>query len=101
MSTLEELVRRQVELEHAIARARDAQREMVLTEIRAIMTAQGLTVADLGATRSRPESAHAPRRPVAAKYRDENGNSWSGRGLKPKWLTQALDAGKSLTDFAV
>lgn len=27
------------------------------------------------------------------------GESWSGRGLKPRWLTEALAQGKSLADF--
>lgn len=35
-----------------------------------------------------------------AKYRDAaSGQTWSGRGLKPKWLVEALGAGKSLADF--
>ena len=39
---------------------------------------------------------------VAAKYRDpETGESWSGRGLKPKWLVQALEDGKTLDDFLI
>jgi DNA-binding protein H-NS len=35
------------------------------------------------------------------KYRDNNGNGWSGRGLKPRWLTAELESGKSLSDFLV
>jgi DNA-binding protein H-NS len=39
---------------------------------------------------------------VAAKYRNPaTGDSWSGRGLKPKWLTTALAGGAQLSDFAV
>jgi hypothetical protein len=34
-------------------------------------------------------------------YRDpESGQTWSGRGLKPKWLAEALAGGKTLADFA-
>ena len=34
------------------------------------------------------------------KYRDPvTGNTWTGRGKKPRWLTDQLDAGKSLDDF--
>jgi len=36
-----------------------------------------------------------------ARYSDGNGNTWSGRGLKPAWLVRALDAGKKLADFEV
>ena len=38
---------------------------------------------------------------VAAKFKDEAGNSWSGRGSQPRWLRAAIEAGKSLQDFAV
>ena len=43
----------------------------------------------------------APRRPVAPKYRDEQGNTWAGRGNRPRWLVEALEAGRKLEDFAV
>lgn len=37
-----------------------------------------------------------------AQYRDPaSGQTWTGRGLKPKWLAVALEQGKSLSDFQV
>ncbi|MEO7337749.1 MAG: H-NS family nucleoid-associated regulatory protein [Caldimonas sp.] len=36
-----------------------------------------------------------------AKYRDERGNVWSGRGPRPHWLRSALESGRSLQQFAV
>jgi DNA-binding protein H-NS len=43
------------------------------------------------------------RGPVAPKYRNpENpGETWAGRGLKPRWLAAALKSGKKLEDFAI
>ncbi len=38
---------------------------------------------------------------VPPKYRDDNGNIWTGRGSQPKWLATALADGKTLQDFAV
>ena len=38
---------------------------------------------------------------VAAKYRDRAGNTWAGRGAKPRWLVAAIKEGKKLEDFAV
>ncbi|WP_310733677.1 H-NS family nucleoid-associated regulatory protein [Aquincola tertiaricarbonis] len=35
------------------------------------------------------------------KYRDESGNTWSGRGLQPRWLKQALANGSALESFRV
>jgi DNA-binding protein H-NS len=38
---------------------------------------------------------------VAAKYRGPNGESWSGRGLTPRWLASLLAEGKTKEDFAI
>jgi DNA-binding protein H-NS len=35
------------------------------------------------------------------KYRDRSGNTWAGRGAKPRWLVAALKQGKKLKDFEV
>jgi DNA-binding protein H-NS len=40
-------------------------------------------------------------RKVAPKYRGPNGETWSGRGLKPRWLTAAMNEGKELHDFLI
>jgi len=31
----------------------------------------------------------------------ENGATWSGRGLEPKWLVEPLAAGRQVADFAI
>lgn len=36
-----------------------------------------------------------------ARYRDENGNAWVGRGKRPQWLRDALAAGRTLDEFRV
>lgn len=41
------------------------------------------------------------RAPVPAKYRDDAGNTWSGRGSQPRWLVAALAGGKKLESMAV
>lgn len=38
---------------------------------------------------------------VPVKYRDDAGNTWTGRGNKPRWLVAALASGKNAEDFAV
>jgi DNA-binding protein H-NS len=39
---------------------------------------------------------------VAPRYRNpETGETWSGRGLKPRWLTAAMKSGKSIEAFAI
>jgi DNA-binding protein H-NS len=36
----------------------------------------------------------------AAKYKDDAGNSWSGRGPQPRWLKALLAQGRDLADLA-
>ena len=44
----------------------------------------------------------AATKPAAeAKFRNEAGQTWGGRGKRPQWLRDALAAGKTLADFAV
>jgi DNA-binding protein H-NS len=38
---------------------------------------------------------------VAAKFRGPNGETWSGRGLSPRWLSALVSQGKTKEDFAV
>ena len=40
-------------------------------------------------------------RKVPPKYRDRAGNTWAGRGARPRWLVAAIKEGKKLEDFAV
>ena len=40
-------------------------------------------------------------RRVAAKYRGPKGETWSGRGSMPKWLSALVAKGKSKEDFAI
>lgn len=48
-----------------------------------------------------PKTARKVGAPVAAKFRGPNGETWSGRGLTPKWLTSLVAQGHSKESFAV
>ena len=65
------------------------------------IAAADLKFSELIGTTGRKEKAPKATRKAEAKYRYQNGNDWSGRGLKPRWLTAALAEGKSLQDFAI
>jgi len=38
---------------------------------------------------------------VAAKFHGPNGESWSGRGLTPRWLAGLLAQGRTKEEFAI
>jgi DNA-binding protein H-NS len=40
-------------------------------------------------------------RKVAPKYRGPNGELWSGRGARPRWLVPLLKKGKKLDSFLI
>jgi DNA-binding protein H-NS len=56
-----------------------------------------------GDTRTKMTFGGGVKGPVAAKYRNpENPDeTWAGRGLKPRWLTAAIKAGKKQDDFLI
>ena len=40
-------------------------------------------------------------RKVPPKYRSPLGETWAGRGAKPRWLVAAIQRGKRLDDFLI
>jgi DNA-binding protein H-NS len=40
-------------------------------------------------------------RKVAPKYRSPSGDTWAGRGAKPRWLVAAIKKGKKAEDFLI
>lgn len=40
-------------------------------------------------------------RKVPPKYRSPSGETWAGRGAKPRWLIAAIKRGKKLDDFLI
>jgi DNA-binding protein H-NS len=89
----------------------------VVSRIKEAIAVYGLTAADLGfagGRKSKKVEAPAPKaakagkrkgstagRKVAVKYRDDAGNTWTGRGNQPRWLKAALSSGKSIDDFRI
>jgi DNA-binding protein H-NS len=95
-------------LQKKLAAAENAKAPAV-RKVRALMKKLGVTVADLAETpaaktdesgqrRGRPKKAAAK---VPVKYRDADGNAWTGRGKTPKWITEAEKAGRNREEFRV
>src|SRR5262245_55738746 len=40
-------------------------------------------------------------RKVPPKYRGPSGQTWAGRGARPRWLVAAIKGGKKLEDFLI
>ena len=93
MSYKETLAQIEVLKQQAEAKRRE---EMAgaLAEIRAKMAEYGITVHDLQPLRKTLVK-------VAPKYRDAQGNTWTGRGKMPRWMAEALEQGHSKQDFRI
>lgn len=101
MPTVSELQAQKAAIEKQIAEAQREERNTAIAKVRSLMAEYGLSVSDLTA-RSGPAKRNGAGAKVPAKYRDPGtGNTWSGRGLQPKWLKAAMQDGRQLSDFAV
>lgn len=91
--------------------------DKTIQEILTTMKAFGITAKDLNAAsgraaKSKGRVAVAGKRPrtksatkgtttVPAKFRGPNGETWSGRGLMPRWLTALVAQGRQKDEFAI
>lgn len=99
MPELKDLIAQRTALDQQIAQARRDARAQAIAQVKALMAEHGLNQADLAGKPGKPKAAGAK---VAAKYRNTaTGDTWSGRGLQPRWLKAALAGGRKLADFAV
>ena len=101
MASLQELLTQKEAIEREIDLAKKRERADAIAKVRALMSEYGLTPSDLSA-KPLARSSVKPAAKVAAKYRDKGtGETWSGRGLQPRWLKAALASGRRLEEFSV
>ncbi len=96
--SLKELKDLQSQVAKAIAGFEDRRKREALAELEEIARAKGFSLSELtGAAPTRKRS------PSVAKYANpaNKADTWSGRGLQPRWLKQALASGKKISDFAL
>ena len=83
-----------------------------IRKVRALMKKLGVTVEDLAekpaAQKNRKATPKGGRKAakskgakIPVKYRDENGNTWTGRGKTPLWIVEAEKTGRSRDTFTV
>jgi DNA-binding protein H-NS len=77
----ETLLKRRAEIEQQLARMN-----------RAVVSGTRVVRGGGGALRGRK---------VPPKYRGPSGETWAGRGARPRWLVAAIKGGKKLDDFLI
>ncbi|MBL8276958.1 MAG: H-NS histone family protein [Pelomonas sp.] len=104
MSSLQDLLAQRAEIEKKIVEVQREERAAAIAKVRALMSEFGLTATDVSgkAPAARSGAAAKPAGKVAIKYRNAaTGETWTGRGLQPKWLKAALAAGAKIEEFTV
>ncbi len=86
----------------------DEARRTLMAELEEKAASIGLTPDQLfGQSRNAPEKPKRGKKteqqsaPAAVRFRSPDGQTWSGRGRKPIWLTQAEAGGQSAEEFRV
>lgn len=100
-ASLNDLMAQREEIDRKIADAQREARASAVAKVKAVMAEHGLTAADL-AGRSGSARAGKSTGKVAPKYKNKaTGETWTGRGLQPKWLKAAIAGGAKLSDFVI
>lgn len=102
----DELRQELAKLDEQIAAQQAAEKRASIERLRALIAEEGLTLADLAGEAKTPRSMTkalpTKGRKIPPKYRDPvTGQAWSGRGIKPRWLQQAMAEGKSIEEFLI
>jgi DNA-binding protein H-NS len=99
-----EQIQKQIEsLQRQAEKLRAREIDEVIARIKVAIKHYGLSAAQLGFGSAADSVKRKARKeaPVrVAKYSDGQGNSWSGMGKRPGWLRNALEAGRTLDEFA-
>jgi DNA-binding protein H-NS len=105
--TLQELVALKKGVDDWISTKQNEARDSFVTEMRQRAEQLGFDLGEMfGApTRQRRSAASGTgqRAPAAIKYRNpaNSGETWSGRGREPKWLTREMASGRRKEDFLI
>ncbi|KAF0114438.1 MAG: histone family protein nucleoid-structuring protein H-NS [Rhodobacteraceae bacterium] len=96
--SLGELKKMQKNVAKAISTFEDRQKAEARAKVEALARDLGYTLAELVGSETKSSRA-----PAAAKYRhtENPALTWSGRGRKPQWFVQALEAGNTASDLAI
>jgi len=104
MSALIEIQNQIALLQKQANEIRSFELTQTIQEILSKMEAYGITLDDLERIKGRPRKHSVSNKsvnPAPVKYRGPNGETWSGRGLMPKWLRALTDQGQSKESYLI
>jgi DNA-binding protein H-NS len=92
-----ELTKMQTQIERLKVGKQNEERAAVRQKVLDLVKQHGFDINDLFGKRGRGKGT------VAVKYRDPKnpGNTWTGRGRMPRWMTAAVKGGSKRDDFLI
>jgi DNA-binding protein H-NS len=86
--------------QNALAEKQKNERRAVVAKIKELADSIGITVSFQEGQRAVSSRKGSK---VAAKYRNPQNPSetWTGRGVRPRWLQAQLDSGRNIEDFKI
>jgi DNA-binding protein H-NS len=109
MSSYAQMILQIEELKKQAEKTRREEFSGVVRAMKKQIADYGITAEDLGLASAAPKSGRKVRRvrpstagtKVAPRYKDDAGNTWTGRGKQPRWVVAALAAGRSLESLMI
>jgi DNA-binding protein H-NS len=123
MKTLPELLIERTAIEKAIENARKTQRKAAIAQVRELLKLYDISVKEISfpddmqsasdnklktKRRTSNNKINATKKiktkintKVEPKYRDDAGNTWTGRGKSPRWLIEAESKGHLRNEFLI
>lgn len=102
MATLTEIQKQIASLQQQAEEIKSQEYSKNVQDILDRMAACGLTVSDLqGRKGASSKKTQKSSNPAPAKFRGPNGETWSGRGLMPRWLSSLVAQGRTKDEFAI
>ena len=97
-----ELQRIQHELPKVLETKRIQEQDAALLKVKALAEELGYSLSELTRRTERVKSKK-PTSPTIAKYKNpkDSTQTYSGKGRKPNWLIELLEAGANIEDFAI
>ncbi|MDR6307050.1 H-NS histone family protein [Pacificitalea manganoxidans] len=95
-----ELEQIKADCDKAIQKLDKEHRRKALAAAEAAAREHGFSLSDLSGSTDAPKS-NKPKSPPKYRHPENPEMTWTGRGRKPNWLSEALRDGKSLESFAI
>ncbi|MDD2880585.1 MAG: H-NS histone family protein [Rhodoferax sp.] len=103
MSSLIDIQKQIAELQAQEAEIKEREFNEKVIMIKETMASYGITVEDLQGKPAKATRVAGTKsaNPAPAKFKGPNGESWSGRGLAPKWMAALISEGHAKEEYLI